>query len=497
MLRGVVEPLVEIRNTVAPYLGDISNVIADIIKDALPRQNQDPANSYWIYQGELPSFRSAVVGASDILSTVHPNYLLVAATFVAAFFILYIKAKYPFWNQIPALHVYDWHRRLFYSERPFIVHPVPKKTKYYEPKLAKTERFGDLEDSRKHEITKLLQNNYLPSDRVFCSIQLPELAAQCSGATITTWNVIEEDIVLQNNIKTELSQEVVTNSKIREVEGFITSRKINAAISLGSGELVQEQANYIDYLCFDRKRASTDKVRRLFNTHEYNERTKYHDRKITLFKKEIELCDAIVPLVEYETLTFYLRFTIKPAQLPVNFQLVRIQREHLRHLHDWMGRVASLKDDIGFSASITAEIGDLIHLLQTNQMFAYVLRGPDPEITTKLDAVYAIYFFRNAHMKYEDLEGGDTLHATAAFCNTSDFELYFLGFVWAVREARKDFSGTETKMLMVDDLGHLRGVAKRWQQTHDVILRAKCAYYFCNYVVPRSPYDAGAVNALL
>jgi len=163
-----------------------------------------------------------------------------------------------------------------------------------------------------------------------------------------------------------------------------------------------------------------------------------------------------------------------------------------------MERIASLTESsTGFKVSVTAEIGDLIHLLQTNQMFAYVLRGPDLEVKTKLDAVYAIYFFREEHMKYEDLNGGDTLHATTALCNTANFELYFLGFLFAVKKARKDLSGTETKMLMIDDLGHLRGIAKRWQNTHDVVLRTKCAYYFCNYVVPRMPYDAGAVNILV
>jgi len=496
MLRGVyeiVEPLVELKETVAPYLGSAANTITTAVKSVIRDAIPNTANS-WIYQSdphlELPSFRTAVVGASDILSTIHPNYLLVAATFVAAFFILYIKMKYPFWNQIPALHVYDWHRRLFYSDRPFIVHPIPKKTKYYDPRLVKTRRFQDLTRGETEEIAKLLQNNYLPSDRVFCSIQEPALAAQCSGALVSTWNTIEEDIVLS-------VENVITTAKIREVEGFITSRKIITAIALDSGESLLEHAYYVDYLCFNKKAMVVDNARRLFHSHEFNKRTHFPDLKITLFKKEIELCDAIVPLVEFETLTFYLRFQIEPKPLPKYFQIVRIQREHLRHLHDWMERVASLKDDIGLRVSITAEIGDLIHLLQTNQIFAYALRGPDPEIKTKLDMVYGMYFFRDAHMKYEDLDGGDTLHATAAFCNTADFELYFLGFVLAVREARKDLSGTETKMLMVDDLGHLRGVAKRWQRTHDVVLRAKCAYYFCNYVVPRSPYEAGTVNILV
>ena len=489
-IRNIIEPLIQVKDAATPYLGPI----IDTVKDALPRI-KDPANSYWLYQGELPSFRGAVVGASDVLSTIHPNYLLVAATFVFAFFVLYIKMQYPFWNQIPALHVYDWHRRYFYSEKPYIVHVILKKTKYYEPRLVKTERFQDLEESRKQELATMLQNYYLPSDRVFCSLQVPDLAAQCANALISTWNLIEEDISLNN--PTDL---VVKETKIREVEGFVTSRKINTALSFGRSDdryIVQEPANYIDYLCFNRNRVNSQKIRKLFHTHEYNERMVFTDRNITLFKKEVELCEAIIPLVEYETLTFYLRYQIKPAKLPKNFQLIRIQRENLRHLHDWMERVASLKDDVGFRVSVTAEIGDLIHLLQTNQMFAYVLRGPDADIKTKLDAVYAIYFFRNAHMKYDDLEGGDTIHATGAFCNTDDAELFFLGFVWALRSARKDFSGTETKILMVDDLGHLRGVAKRWQQTHDVVLRTKCAYYFCNYVVPRSPYSADMVNILL
>ena len=497
MLRGladIVEPLVHIGEEVRPYLGAAINGIRNGIREAMPRL-VDPENAFWIYSvdGEL-SLKSAVVGMADAISTIHPNYLLVAATFVAAFFILYIKLKYPFWNQIPALHIYDWHRRFLYSDTPYIIHHIPKKTKYYERSpLIQTQLFRDLGEDRKLEITKLLQNYYLPSDRVFCSIQLPDLAAQCSDSLISTYNQVEYD----------LSPEMEKTTNIRAIHGFAASRRIQMALALDNQKsvVVQEPANYIDYICFDKTgggvSSSPTNIRKLFHTHEYNARSVFPDRQITVFKKEVELCDAIVPFVEYEALTFYLRFQIKPAPLPANYQMVRIQREHLRHLHDWMERVASLKEDAGFRVSMTGEMGYLIHLLQTNQMFAYVLRGPDKDAPSKLDAVYAIYFFRNGHMKYEDLDGGDTLHSVGAFCNTGNFELYFLGFVWAVREARKDLSGTETKMLMVDDIGHLRGVAARWRQTHDVVLKTKCAYYCCNYVVPRSPYAAVSVNVLI
>ena len=480
----IAEPLVQFKDKAMPYLG----TVVDAIKDAIPRV-EDPEHAYWIYKGELPSFKGIVMGTADALSTLHPNYILVAATFVAAFIILYIKTKYPFWNQIPALHVYDWHRRFLYSKRPYVIHLLPKKTKYYEPDLVTTKLFQNSDSEQKTEIVKMMQNHYLPSDRVFCSIQVPDLAAQCSNALISMYDQIQENI--------EFDKELIVQ-KTRIMEGFITSRKINVAILTSPETVAYEPANYIDYLCFSKKSSCPQKIRKLFHTHEYNTRCFYPDRNITLFKKEVELCDAIIPLVEYESRTFYLRYKIEPSKLPKNFRIVRIQKENLHILHDWLERVASLKEsNTGFTVSITAELGDLVHLLQTNQMFAYTLTGPDIDIPTKLDTVYAIYFFRNAHMKYEDLDGGDTLHAVCAFCNTNDFELYFLGFIWAVREARKDFSGTETKMMMIDNIGHLKGVSDRWTQTHDAILRTKSAYYFCNYIVPMSRCEREKVNILI
>lgn len=484
-LMDIAEPFVQFKDKTAPYVG----TAVEAIKDAIPRV-ADPENAYWIYKGELPSFKGIVVGMADALSTLHPNYLLVAATFVAAFIALYIKTKYPFWNQIPALHVYDWHRRFLYSKTPYIIHLLPKKTKYYEPNLVKTKLFQNSDSEEKTELAIMLQNYYLPSDRVFCSIQVPDLAAQCSNALISTYYQVQDDIVFD--------RELVVQEK-RTMEGFITSRKINVAVLTSTETVAYEPANYMDYLCFSKKSVSPQKIRKLFHTHEYNTRMMYPDRNITLFKKEVELCDAIIPLVEYESRTFYLRHQIEPSKLPKNFRVVRIQRDNLQNLYDWTERVASLRESggTGFKVSITAEIGDLVHLLQTNQMFAYILRGPDVDVPTKLDTVYAMYFFRNAHMKYEDLDGGDTLHAVCAFCNTNDFELFFLGFVWAVRDARKDFSGTETKMMMIDNIGHLNPVSDRWMQTHTPVLRTKCAYYFCNYIVPSSTYRREEVNVLI
>lgn len=507
MFNDALGNLLQIKDYVEPYLlqdqlkemftftGDypqkILLTISDVVKDALPTVEPD---KMYFYKGELPSLKSAVVGTFDAMATVHPNYLLVAATFVAAFFILYIKMQYPFWNQIPALHTYDWHRRFLYSEKPYIIRVLPKKTKYYESRLVKTERFCRLTPEKQTELTELLQNSYLPSDRVFYSIQLPDLAAQCAGSLVSVYNQLEEDIQLNEDASAFESK-----SRVRKIEGAVTSRPINVSISLGAGDaryIVLEPGFIMDYICFDRRASSSRKIRQLFHSHEYNQRLLTPDRNITVFKKEVELCEALVPLVKYTAFTFYLRHRIQPLRLPTNWQIVRIQKEHQSHLHDYMNRVASLKEPIGFRVSITAEIGDIITLLQTNQLFAYVLRGPDKEIGNRLDTVYAIYFFRNAHMKYEDLDAGDTIHFMAAFCNTNNAELYFQGFLWALRAVINDFP-SRPKMLMMDDIGHLRAIVRKWTGTHDIVLRTPCAYYLCNYVVPRSTFREEDVNLLI
>ena len=228
----------------------------------------DPEHSYW-YKGELPTLRGVVVGITDILSTVHPNYALVAGTFVFAFFILYIKMQYPFWNQVPAYHVYDWHRRFY--KNPYIINALPKKTKYYEfEPTIETSRFQDISVEKRNELTRLLQNHYLPSDRVFCSMQLVDLEAQCRGALISTYNRIEEQIEMSGNIveKTQLAS---------RIEGFITSRQVHISVAKNDNGkkdrlIILEPAEYIDTICFDKTATTPKKTRSLFSTHEYNQK---------------------------------------------------------------------------------------------------------------------------------------------------------------------------------------------------------------------------------
>jgi hypothetical protein len=245
----------------------------------------------------------------------------------------------------------------------------------------------------------------------------------------------------------------------------------------------------MDIICFDKKATTSKRARNLFHSHEYNQRLLRPENKIGIFKKETDLIGALVPLVQYEAFSFYMRRHTDAGPLPKNMQLVRVQREYLNHLQDFMERVVSLKNPSGLRCSVAMEIGQITTLLQTNQLFAYILRG------SPLDAVYAVYFFRNAHMKYDDLEGADTLHFFMAFQNTDDVEVFFSGFLRALREARKAMP--EAKMLMMDNIGHTRPIVEKWVSTHDIVLRTPCAYYLTNYVIPGMPFLAGDVLVIM
>jgi len=216
-----------------------------------------------------------------------------------------------------------------------------------------------------------------------------------------------------------------------------------------------------DYLTVLRGRSSDD-TRRLFDTHEYNTRLVKPDIQVTVFKKEVEMLEGVVPLVEYVCYTFYLR-NLKLRRLPRDFRVVRVHKENTDLLHDFLREGFKM-----FDIAITLNIEVLLNLLKTNQMYMYALK--------RGDQVFALYWFKNAHVKW-DL--GDTLHFVASFKNTENVDLFSLGFGHSLREILKEYR--EYRILMMDSIGHNDSIAELWINMHDIIVKTRCAYYLYNY----------------
>ena len=230
---------------------------------------------------------------------------------------------------------------------------------------------------------------------------------------------------------------------------------------------------YMD-MCVHREQPASRHIgETLFQTHEYNQRIRNPAITVGLFRKQGALCEGVVPLVEYTTHTFYLRptETTRPMgldPLPVHFQLVRVAKENGDLLHDIY---AILTKSGVFGGCILPDLGNFRGMLVAKQLYLYCLR--------KGDHVYGVYVFRNAQTHYEDIDG-DTLELVASIQNSESADLFFRGFVFALREIRKE--NRQYKMAMISSLGHNRLLLDKWREYHHTVLETHCALYLYNYV---------------
>ena len=110
------------------------------------------------------------------------QYIFSSLFFLSLLLFIYIKLRYPFWNNQPVFHTYDYWR-YFYSI-PFIVYKYrPIKTKYCDFQQIETISYIDCTDYNKKQLINLLQCYYIPSERILHKITNDELDIIFSGTS--------------------------------------------------------------------------------------------------------------------------------------------------------------------------------------------------------------------------------------------------------------------------------------------------------------------------
>ena len=99
--------------------------------------------------------------------------LMVVTVFILTLFAI-IKIKYPFWNNQPVFHSYDYWRFFYYT--PFLVYKYrPMKTKFCEFNQIKTYPYLETKLQHRKDVCYLLQSNYILNDRILFTIQEQDL----------------------------------------------------------------------------------------------------------------------------------------------------------------------------------------------------------------------------------------------------------------------------------------------------------------------------------
>ena len=400
------------------------------------------------------------------------QYIFSSLFFLSLLLFIYIKLRYPFWNNQPVFHTYDYWR-YFYSI-PFIVYKYrPIKTKYCDFQQIETISYVDCTDYNKKQLINLLQCYYIQSERILHKITNDELDTIFSGTSEPSYISLFYDKLFQNN---NGDTELIINPN---ASGCVTSRAFNMFYrpTLSESTYITENIYFIDYLCVNRNRDITKLNRMLLQTHEYNQRIQNPNIKISLIKKEINLFEGIIPIVKYKTITYYYD-SLKPFTLPQHFILSNIDNTNLHLLTDFLYNQTHTIYDTKpclFDLCILQNASYYNSLIKKGIIYIYCLRNREQ--------IHGFYFFKNTYTEYDDMEG-DSLQLYASIMNTSSRLLFYNGFHNSVYQILKNKNNF--KLLTIENIGH-NTLLMPYLSKNPVIFNNNTAYYLYNMVYPRSP----------
>lgn len=401
--------------------------------------------------------------------------IFIAVTFFTFLVIFaYIKLKYPFWNNQPMFHIYDYWR--YFYRLPFVVYPSrPMKTKFCDFQRIKTIPYLEAKDEDKNEFTNLLQCYYISTERIFHTVVKKDIDAYFAGSKEPPFISFYKEIEIREG-------------GAGETVGFpacIASRSLQFFFRPTLSEPVYTQIPiyYIDSLCVHRgiEKQKTEISRKLLQTHEYNQRIQNPNITVSVIKAEVHLFDGMVPLFQYDVYTYNLR-NIFFEPLPRFFQLTQLYKENLEILTELLYTQTHLdfsKEKCDFDICLIPDVGTLISLIKRRLLYVYTIQ--------RNGNIYGIYFIKNAKLRYEDVDGNtlQLIGSIMTYEGNDGGALFYSGFLHTLQQIIK--KKPSYKMLLIDDVGHNQIITSYWRKKNTPIFKNDAAYYLFNMIFPCSP----------
>ena len=403
--------------------------------------------------------------------------------------IIYIKLRYPFWNIQPVLHTYDqWWRRLFFPSGGIVDcrtnTKTMKDTKFCDTKNIRTFEMNDTTspdgEAAISEYVRLLQAHYISNENVSYVITRKAFDGHFQGHLSSSYFS-----VLYNPVLSSFAGGVPDAVKsIQDIIGGIASSPAMLFVQNTEYAIKPIDVNYIDYLCVHRDHAHKLLARNLFQTHERNIRqlslaSMTAPRMVSVFRKEMDLCDGVVPMVEYKTNVYYLRNILVPP-LPPRTMLQRAWKNNA-HSSTFFDFIDDLPAKQVFDIILMPSASHLRASIANENIFAFVLIHESQ--------LLGVYIFSDVHVVTEGAsvsatEDGGTLQLSASFRNVESTAVFFAGFLICLQQilnVNKSFA-----MLHINDVGHNQHILPRWHSSGGgmPVYSIPAAVYAYNYINP-------------
>lgn len=393
---------------------------------------------------------------------------------------IYIKIKYPFWSHQPVFHSYDIFR--CWAKQPYIIHSgPPMKTKYLTQNVV-TKDFLDMGQDELEQLENLLQSHYIESDQVFTQISKQEVQEDFVGHSNASYISFyyNKQFVYDKDMNPPIQEK---NTCI----GALTSRSMKIYYHYG---VPHEQYVYFwDYLCTHREFQDKFLGRNLIQNHERHQRL--HNKEIcsSLFRRDISLCDGVVPLLRFYVHTFPLEKTKRP---PLGqYTTIRIIGPNVTTLFDFLYNITH-SNSSPFPLCIFPEVNVLDHLIQKKRIIVYALKQQSKTI--------GFYFFKDPKICYEFSEERNVLDLIGSVffqqLDKNSESLFFGGLLHAIHNVQED-SKEPYKLISFYQLTHNSQLIQRWKWKYNPLSITQSAYYLYNAVFPNMPYDGNKSLVLL
>jgi hypothetical protein len=241
--------------------------------------------------------------------------------------------------------------------------------------------------------------------------------------------------------------------------------------------LTRYQKEPINLYYMDLFTVDTIKPQILFQTHEYNQRREnpLYGGNITFFKKEMAGYLGITPFIETHTYLYPVlkqRFNlIKGKVLPASIELSIINKkgDKSHYLMDFLKNININVISVGFSA--------ILNSIKMGYWFVFIM--------IQEDRLLAIYFFRDTQLQYEEYSEIDMntkcIELVNSFSNIADNDLFYMGFIDAVREISTKIN-LDIRLIQIPDISRGNSIIlQKWNNKNTAIMKTYVAYYFFNY----------------
>lgn len=396
------------------------------------------------------------------------------------FFVFYVvllicaKVYSPFWFHQPVFHYYEIYPRISFSKTPYWKKKrIATNGIFCDTKHIVTTAIRDANDNLLEKTVGLIQGHLMDTDAVLNHRTVPFLKKQLYGDSFLSC-YYEDKIV-------EVDKVFLETSDTDNLYGILASRPviINFAKFPEKNTMIHEFL----YVCVHDKYKKKNISRNLIQTHIYQHQHQSSNNIAGgyVFQKHLDLCKAVVPLVEYVTYTFVLRDTPIP-KLPTNYS---IRSLNTTHVNLWRGIYAKILSK--YEVSLLPEFHFTLDWLKNERysIFTTVYKKEN------IEHIHGVYVFENTCISWENerLEKPHMVRLAASvdFGENTDYEitLYFRGFLNCIKTYLVDKK--EFGILEIPCISDNHIILERWQNKYELRNSSPSAYYLYNLIYPSSP----------